>query len=82
MNFLGKWHGNSGRPVLAGMYIENVLLLWVLFMFILFLFFILQDHIIIELTKTGLKKVTDEGEEPVTEEDPFLVVNPNYVLED
>ncbi|XP_060724339.1 MCM6 minichromosome maintenance deficient 6, like isoform X1 [Tachysurus vachellii] len=40
------------------------------------------DHIIIELTKTGLKKVTDDGEEPVTEEDPFLVVNPNYVLED
>uniref|UniRef100_A0AAR2IW96 DNA replication licensing factor MCM6 n=1 Tax=Pygocentrus nattereri TaxID=42514 RepID=A0AAR2IW96_PYGNA len=31
------------------------------------------DHIIIELTKTGLKKVSDEGEEPVMEEDPFLV---------
>lgn len=43
--------------------------------------FTLQDHIIIELTKTGLKKVAD-GEEPVMEEDPFLVVNPNYVLED
>ncbi|XP_062409542.1 MCM6 minichromosome maintenance deficient 6, like [Sardina pilchardus] len=40
------------------------------------------DHIIIELTKTGLKKVGDSGEEPVTEEDPFLVVNPNYILED
>uniref|UniRef100_A0AAR2J9Y6 DNA replication licensing factor MCM6 n=1 Tax=Pygocentrus nattereri TaxID=42514 RepID=A0AAR2J9Y6_PYGNA len=40
------------------------------------------DHIIIELTKTGLKKVSDEGEEPVMEEDPFLVVNPNYILED
>uniref|UniRef100_A0A4W5LA05 DNA replication licensing factor MCM6 n=1 Tax=Hucho hucho TaxID=62062 RepID=A0A4W5LA05_9TELE len=40
------------------------------------------DHIIIELTKTGLKKVGDEGEEPVIEEDPFLVVNPNYILED
>uniref|UniRef100_A0A8C7IN87 DNA replication licensing factor MCM6 n=1 Tax=Oncorhynchus kisutch TaxID=8019 RepID=A0A8C7IN87_ONCKI len=40
------------------------------------------DHIIIELTKTGLKKVSDEGEEPVIEEDPFLVVNPNYILED
>lgn len=52
-------------------------------LFFLFIFyFILQDHIIIELTKTGLKKVTDEGEEPVLEEDPFLVVNPNYVLED
>lgn len=41
-----------------------------------------QEHIIIELTKTGLKKVGDEGEEPVIEEDPFLVVNPNYILED
>uniref|UniRef100_A0A674CMI3 DNA replication licensing factor MCM6 n=1 Tax=Salmo trutta TaxID=8032 RepID=A0A674CMI3_SALTR len=40
------------------------------------------DHIIIELTKTGLKKVGDEGEEPVIEEEPFLVVNPNYILED
>uniref|UniRef100_A0A6Q2XUX7 DNA replication licensing factor MCM6 n=1 Tax=Esox lucius TaxID=8010 RepID=A0A6Q2XUX7_ESOLU len=40
------------------------------------------DHIIIELTKTGLKKVCDEGEEPVMEVDPFLVVNPNYTLED
>lgn len=33
------------------------------------------DHIIIELTKTGLKKVGVEGE------DPFLVVNGNYILE-
>lgn len=41
-----------------------------------------QDHIIIELTKTGLKKVGEEGEEPVMEEDPYLVVNPNYILED
>ncbi|KAI4872501.1 hypothetical protein NFI96_031985 [Prochilodus magdalenae] len=40
------------------------------------------DHIIIELTKTGLKKVGADGEEPVMEEDPFLVVNPNYILED
>ncbi|KAK6491860.1 maternal DNA replication licensing factor mcm6 [Huso huso] len=40
------------------------------------------DHVIIELTKTGLKKVTDEGEEPTMEEDPFLVVNPNYTLDD
>lgn len=47
-----------------------------------YIYFSLQDHIIIELSKTGLKKVTDDGEEPVTEEDPFLVVNPNYVLED
>ncbi|XP_067108731.1 MCM6 minichromosome maintenance deficient 6, like [Osmerus mordax] len=40
------------------------------------------DHIIIELTKTGLKKVGAEGEEPRTEEDPILVVNPNYMLDD
>ncbi|XP_072567162.1 MCM6 minichromosome maintenance deficient 6, like isoform X3 [Paramormyrops kingsleyae] len=40
------------------------------------------DHIIIELTKTGLKKMDKGGEEPVIEEDPLLVVNPNYVLED
>lgn len=45
-------------------------------------FFLFKDHIIIELTKTGLKKVSEDGEEPVMEEDPFLVVNPNYVLED
>ncbi|ROL43785.1 Zygotic DNA replication licensing factor mcm6-A [Anabarilius grahami] len=42
----------------------------------------LLDHIIIELTKTGLKKISEDGEEPVLEEDPFLVVNPNYILED
>uniref|UniRef100_A0A672KY74 DNA helicase n=1 Tax=Sinocyclocheilus grahami TaxID=75366 RepID=A0A672KY74_SINGR len=38
------------------------------------------DHIIIELTKTGLKKISEDGDEPVMEEDPFL--NPNYILED
>lgn len=41
-----------------------------------------QDHIIIELTKTGLKKISKDGDEPVMEEDPLLVVNPNYILED
>ncbi|KAM8934516.1 DNA replication licensing factor MCM6 isoform 1-T1 [Pelodytes ibericus] len=39
------------------------------------------DHILIELTDTGLKDSTSE--EPVTkDEDPFLVVNPNYLLDD
>uniref|UniRef100_A0A668A9E9 DNA replication licensing factor MCM6 n=1 Tax=Myripristis murdjan TaxID=586833 RepID=A0A668A9E9_9TELE len=38
------------------------------------------DHIIIELTKTGLKKVGD-GDDPGTE-DPLLVVNPNYILDE
>ncbi|KAL4657276.1 maternal DNA replication licensing factor mcm6-like [Arapaima gigas] len=41
-----------------------------------------KDHVIIELSKTGLSKGCREGEEPVAEDDPFLVVNPNYVLED
>ncbi|KAG7279993.1 hypothetical protein CRUP_034115 [Coryphaenoides rupestris] len=39
------------------------------------------DHVVIELTQTGLKKSGD-GEAPVTEEDPVLVVNPNYILDD
>ncbi|KAJ7345811.1 hypothetical protein JRQ81_001761 [Phrynocephalus forsythii] len=37
------------------------------------------DHILIELTQTGLKDST-EGQS--FDEDPFLVVNPNYLLED
>ncbi|XP_067406010.1 DNA replication licensing factor MCM6 [Emydura macquarii macquarii] len=37
------------------------------------------DHVLIELTQTGLKGST-EGES--FDEDPFLVVNPNYQLED
>uniref|UniRef100_W5N6X0 DNA replication licensing factor MCM6 n=1 Tax=Lepisosteus oculatus TaxID=7918 RepID=W5N6X0_LEPOC len=40
------------------------------------------DHIIIELTQTGLKRAGAQGEDPRAEEDPFLVVNPNYVIED
>ncbi|XP_063058420.1 MCM6 minichromosome maintenance deficient 6, like [Engraulis encrasicolus] len=40
------------------------------------------DHVIIELTSTGLKKGGEGGDEPVVEEDPYLVVNPNYILED
>ncbi|XP_056452765.1 MCM6 minichromosome maintenance deficient 6, like isoform X1 [Gadus macrocephalus] len=38
------------------------------------------DHVIIELTQTGLKQ-SKNGEAPTTEEDPVLVVNPNYTLE-
>uniref|UniRef100_A0A803TNG6 DNA replication licensing factor MCM6 n=1 Tax=Anolis carolinensis TaxID=28377 RepID=A0A803TNG6_ANOCA len=37
------------------------------------------DHILIELTQTGLKD-SEEGQS--FDEDPFLVVNPNYLLED
>ncbi|XP_015272600.1 PREDICTED: DNA replication licensing factor MCM6 [Gekko japonicus] len=37
------------------------------------------DHILIELTHTGLKD-SKEGES--FDEDPYLVVNPNYLLED
>ncbi|NP_989393.1 zygotic DNA replication licensing factor mcm6 [Xenopus tropicalis] len=38
------------------------------------------DQILIELTQTGLKGTGDE--EVPKEEDPYLVVNPNYILED
>nr|XP_026245279.1 DNA replication licensing factor MCM6 [Urocitellus parryii] len=38
------------------------------------------DHVLIELTQAGLKGST-EGSESY-EEDPYLVVNPNYLLED
>ncbi|XP_034986462.1 DNA replication licensing factor MCM6 isoform X1 [Zootoca vivipara] len=38
------------------------------------------DHILIELTQTGLKDSV-EGQS-LDEEDPYLVVNPNYLLED
>jgi len=37
----------------------------------------LQDHVLIELKQTGLK--TDQG--LVIEDDPFLVVHPNYVID-
>lgn len=36
-----------------------------------------QDHVLIELKQTGLK--TTEG--LVREDDPFLVVHPNYVID-
>ncbi|XP_041118730.1 zygotic DNA replication licensing factor mcm6-B-like [Polyodon spathula] len=39
------------------------------------------DHILIELTQSGLKG-SAEAAEAETGEDPFLVVNPNYTLED
>ncbi|XP_057601746.1 DNA replication licensing factor MCM6 isoform X2 [Hippopotamus amphibius kiboko] len=38
------------------------------------------DHVLIELTQAGLKG-SSEGSESY-EEDPYLVVNPNYLLED
>ncbi|GCC22566.1 hypothetical protein chiPu_0000954 [Chiloscyllium punctatum] len=42
-----------------------------------------EEHILIELTKSGLKMLKAGAEDDVTEEDdPFMVVNPNYVLED
>ncbi|KAH0510073.1 DNA replication licensing factor MCM6 [Microtus ochrogaster] len=39
-----------------------------------------RDHVLIELTQAGLKGSTEESES--FEEDPYLVVNPNYLLED
>ncbi|XP_067854807.1 maternal DNA replication licensing factor mcm6-like [Heptranchias perlo] len=42
-----------------------------------------NDHILIELTMSGLKKLkAGKGDDVIEEDDPFLVVNPNYVLED
>ncbi|XP_045154849.1 DNA replication licensing factor MCM6 [Echinops telfairi] len=38
------------------------------------------DHVLIELTQAGLKGSSDGCES--YEEDPYLVVNPNYLLED
>ena len=40
-------------------------------------YFSLQDHVLIELKQKGLK--TDQG--LVIEDDPFLVVHPNYVID-
>ncbi|XP_069588972.1 DNA replication licensing factor MCM6 [Ranitomeya imitator] len=39
------------------------------------------DQILIELSQTGLKG-SREDEDATKDEDPFLVVNPNYLLED
>uniref|UniRef100_A0A4W3HNK1 DNA replication licensing factor MCM6 n=1 Tax=Callorhinchus milii TaxID=7868 RepID=A0A4W3HNK1_CALMI len=39
------------------------------------------DHILIELKRTGLKSRKEERDETL-ELDPYLVVNPNYTLED
>ncbi|KAG8453222.1 hypothetical protein GDO86_000015, partial [Hymenochirus boettgeri] len=39
------------------------------------------DQILIELSQTGLKG-SGEEEEVTKEDDPYLVVNPNYILED
>ncbi|XP_073401657.1 DNA replication licensing factor MCM6 [Dendrobates tinctorius] len=39
------------------------------------------DQILIELSQTGLKG-SGEEEDATKDEDPFLVVNPNYLLED
>ncbi|XP_041460150.1 zygotic DNA replication licensing factor mcm6-B-like [Lytechinus variegatus] len=46
-----------------------------------------RDHVIIELAQTGLKTRrpgahVEEGEEMVTEEDPLMVVHPNFSIED
>ncbi|XP_069062648.1 maternal DNA replication licensing factor mcm6-like [Pleurodeles waltl] len=40
------------------------------------------DNILLELNKTGLKALKPGDGEAVLEEDPFLVVNPNYSIED
>ncbi|XP_041371751.1 zygotic DNA replication licensing factor mcm6-like [Gigantopelta aegis] len=41
-----------------------------------------HDHVLIELKQTGLKKLSKHEEETLTrEDDPFLVVHPNYVVD-
>ena len=42
----------------------------------------LQDHVLIELSQTGLgKKSKRDADVLIKEDDPFLVVHPNYVLD-
>lgn len=54
---------------------SNVLLAFVIHT--LFLFSTLQDHVLIELTQTGMK-----GQDSlVREDDPYIVVHPNYVMD-
>lgn len=55
-------------------------LLWCLFNFCCILSIsicLLQDHVLIELTQTGMKGQDDL----VREEDPYVVVHPNYVID-
>ncbi|KAL3836521.1 hypothetical protein ACJMK2_021945 [Sinanodonta woodiana] len=40
-----------------------------------------HDHVLIELTQTGLKTKGKQESELVKEDDPFLVVHPNYVID-
>uniref|UniRef100_A0A8C5R9A7 DNA replication licensing factor MCM6 n=1 Tax=Leptobrachium leishanense TaxID=445787 RepID=A0A8C5R9A7_9ANUR len=40
------------------------------------------DHILIELTQTELKSQSAKEDDVPKEEDPFLVVNPNYMMDD
>lgn len=40
------------------------------------------DHILIELTQSELKSQSAKEDKDPKEEDPFLVVNPNYLLDD
>jgi len=44
------------------------------------LYVLLQDHILIELDTTGLKPKHSK-EQLVKEDDPVLVVHPNYVID-
>lgn len=46
--------------------------------------FILQDQTLIKLTQTGMKsqKSQKDSEEPTVEEDPILVLHPNYIVAD
>jgi len=41
--------------------------------------FVFQDHALIQLTQTGMKSDKD-GEGETVEEDPILVLHPNYIV--
>ena len=47
----------------------------------LYFFVYFQDHVIIQLDQTGLKARTKQDEQLVREEDPILVVHPNYIVD-
>jgi len=40
-----------------------------------------HDHVLIQLEKTGLRKREKDQEDSVVEDDPILVVHPNYVID-
>lgn len=71
------------RTVLENLEKDNIgycsvsLLMLISFTLLKISFCLLQDHVLIELTQTGMKGQDDL----VREEDPYVVVHPNYVID-